>query len=160
MTDAQTAGLERRLAQLETAEEVRALAAAYAAACDTNDLHGLRAIMAPDVVVTVGELRFAGHEEVAGFFRASWGEAGTPSRHFVTNVALHVLEPDRAEATASFLYLAGIGGRSVVGWGTYRDTFTRVDDVLVFQSKDIEMTITDLAEGWPEAFTLRGGTDA
>ena len=146
------AELVQRIARLETAEQVRALAAAYADACDANDLDAIRAITAPDVVVSVPGRQWTGVEEVLGFYRAAWGEHRNPSRHFMTNVAMTALEPDRAEATSSFLYVAAIDGASKVGWGSYRDTFTRVGGVLVLQSKHIEMDLlVDLDQGWAQA---------
>jgi uncharacterized protein (TIGR02246 family) len=146
--------LAHRIARLETAEEVRALVAAYADVCDANDLEGIRTIMAPDVVLSVPGQQWSGTDEVLEFYRASWAANSNPSRHFMTNVAMAVLEPDRAEATSSFLYLSTIDGRSTIGWGAYRDTFTRRDGVLVFQSKHFDMDVmTNIEEGWAEALT-------
>jgi uncharacterized protein (TIGR02246 family) len=143
--------LADRIARLETAEEVRALCAAYADACDANDLEAVRAIMAPDVVLSVPGQEWSGTEEVLEFYRASWAANSNPSRHFMTNVAMRSLEPDRAEATSSFLYVSTIDGRSTIGWGAYRDTFTRIDGVLVFRSKHFDMDVmTSVEEGWAE----------
>lgn len=144
--------LTRRIERLETAEDVRALAAAYADACDANDLEALRAISAPDVVVSVPGMQWTGVEEVLGFYRAAWAGNSNPSRHFMTNIAMTSLEADRAEATSSFLYVTAVDGASKVGWGAYRDTFVRHDGKLVLQSKHIQMDLlVDLSEGWADA---------
>jgi uncharacterized protein (TIGR02246 family) len=144
--------LTLRIARLETAEEVRGLCAAYADACDANDLDAIRAIMAPDVVLSVPGQQWSGTDEVIEFYRASWEANSNPSRHFMTNVRMRVLEPDRAEATSSFLYVSTIGGGSTIGWGAYRDTFTRVDGALVFQSKHFDMDVmTSVEDGWAGA---------
>jgi len=144
--------LERRLARLETAEEVRGLAAAYALACDRKDLERMRAILAPDVVVSVPGQAWTGVEEALGFFAAAWEANPTPSRHFMTNVAMRKLEPDRAEATSYFLYVSAFGEASQIGWGTYDDTFVRHDGRLVFHTKHIDMDLlVDLDDGWAVA---------
>src|SRR5215218_2481058 len=109
--------LALRVARLEVAEEVRALAAAYADACDANDLEAVKAIMVPDVVLSVPGQEWRGTEEVLEFYRASWAANSNPSRHFMTNVAVTVQQPDRAEATSSFLYVSSIDGQSTIGWG-------------------------------------------
>jgi uncharacterized protein (TIGR02246 family) len=149
---AEDGDLALRVARLETAEEVRALAAAYADACDANDLAAIEAITAPDVVLSVPGQEWRGTDEVLEFYRASWAANSSPSRHFMTNVAVTVREPDRAEATSSFLYVSSIDGQSTIGWGAYRDTFTRLGGTLVFQSKHFDMDVmTNLDEGWADA---------
>ena len=143
--------LSERVARLETAEEVRGLAAAYAAACDAKDVDAIHAIVAPDIVVSVPGQDWSGVEAAIGFYAAAWEVSPAPSRHFMTNIATTLLERDRAEATSYFLYLSASGGRSQVGWGTYHDTFTRVGGRLVFRTKHIDMDLlVDLDSGWAE----------
>ena len=121
------------------------------AACDAQDLDAIRAIVTPDVVVSVPGQDWSGVEEAIGFYAAAWEASPAPSRHFMTNIAMTSLEPDRAEATSYFLYLSASGGQSRVGWGTYHDTFARVGGRLVFRTKHIDMDLlVDLDRGWAE----------
>jgi uncharacterized protein (TIGR02246 family) len=153
------ADLADRIARQETAEEVRNLAAAYADACDAKDLEALRGILAPDVVVSVPGRSWRGTDDVVSFYATAWAASPDRSRHFMTNVATRSLEVDRAEATSYFLYVTTQDGRSMVGWGAYRDTFVRRDGRLVFQSKHIDMDLlADLDEGWAKQFTGPPGT--
>jgi uncharacterized protein (TIGR02246 family) len=147
---------EDRLARLETAEDVRRLFAAYARACDTRDADAAGAIMHDDVELTVPDFSWRGRQAVVGFFGDAWSGVTTPQRHFITNIALDRLEPDSAAATAYFLHVTADGDRSLLGWGSYRDTFTRRDGVLLVQTKHIEMDLqVDLAEGWATTLTAR-----
>ena len=104
-----TSSTEDRLARIEAAENVRTLVAAYADACDAQDLSGIQAIVASDVVVSVPGMSWTGSDAVLGFFRDNWSASPYPSRHFITNVAMRRLEPDRVDATAYFLYVTSGG---------------------------------------------------
>jgi ketosteroid isomerase-like protein len=143
------ADLADRLARQETAEDVRNLAAAYAEACDTKDVDGLRALLAPDVVLSMRDQSWNGIDDVVSLYAAAWEASADRSRHFVTNVATRLLEADRAEATSYCLYFTTHDGRSMVGWAAYRDTFVRHDGRLVFLSRHIDIDVlADLDEGW------------
>jgi hypothetical protein len=131
--------LEERVACLETAEEVRRLLAAYAGACDVHDLAALSTILHPDVELIVADRSWHGPGDVLDFFRSHWADAAGPQRHFLTNIALHRLEPAGAEATAYFLHLTADGDRPLIGWGSYHDTFSRQDGVLLLRTKEIAM---------------------
>ncbi len=150
--------LEERLARQEAAEDVRTLVAAYADACDAQDLNRLEAIFAPDVVVSVPGMSWEGLDAVRGFFRDAWSASPYPSRHFISNVAMRRLEPGRVEATAYFLYVTSSGDDgSKIGWGSYRDTYVRHDGRLVVQAKHITMDLlVDAREGWGAAMRSAG----
>ena len=143
---------------MEAAEDARTLVAAYADACDAQDLGQIEAIAAPDVVVSVPGASWTGVEAVLGFFRDNWAASPYPSRHFISNVAMRRLEPDRVEATAYFLYVTSSGAdESKVGWGSYRDEYVRLDGRLVLQSKHIAMDLlVDAREGWGAAMRSTG----
>src|SRR5690348_7500726 len=96
--------LEQRLARQEAAEEVRALVADYAQACDTHDLKKLETIFAADMVISVPGASWSGLDDAIAFYRDAWTTRPVPLRHFITNVAMRLLEPDHVDATSSFLY--------------------------------------------------------
>jgi uncharacterized protein (TIGR02246 family) len=148
-----SATLEERVARQEAAEEVRALVAAYADACDAQDLDQLAAIFAPDITVSVAGGSWTGPDEALGFFRDAWAANPYPSRHFITNLALRRLEPDRVEATSYFLYLSTTeNDESKIGWGSYQDCYVRHDGRMTLLSKHIAMDpIVDGRDGWGPA---------
>jgi ketosteroid isomerase-like protein len=153
------ATLEERVARLETAEEVRNLAAAYGRACDHHDLDAIRKMFHPDAVLSVPGQSWSGADDVVGFYRGAWGDQPSPSRHFMAGVATSNLEADRAESTSYFSYVTTVDGQSNVGWGEYRDTFVRHDGRMVFGSKHIEMDLlVDVNDGW--AKELRAAWEA
>jgi uncharacterized protein (TIGR02246 family) len=143
---------DERVARLETAEEVRGLLATYARACDRRDLDGVAAVLDPDAVLTAGDHSWLGRDEVVAFLRAQWSGDPAPQRHFISTIALDRVTPNDAEATSYFLHVTAAAGRSLIGWGSYRDTFVRHDGVLVFRTKDITMDVqVGLDEGWAAA---------
>jgi hypothetical protein len=144
--------VEDRVARLETADEVRGLLAAYATACDRRDDDAVGAILHPDVVLTAGGRSWTGRTDVVGFFAGLWSGDQPPQRHFITNIALGEVAADGADATSYFLHVTAEGDRSLIGWGSYRDTFARHDGVLLFRGKDIAMDVqVGLDEGWAGA---------
>ena len=153
-----TNSTEERLGRLEAAEETRALVAAYADACDAQDLSQIESIVAADVVVSVPGMAWTGVDAVLGFFRDNWAASPYPSRHFISNIAMRRLEPDRVEATAYFLYVTSSGDdESKIGWGSYRDTYVRHDGRLLLQTKHITMDLlVDARDGWGAAMRSAG----
>ena len=149
---------DERIGRLEAAEETRTLVAAYADACDAQDLSLMASILADDVVVSVPGARWTGTDAVLGFFRDNWSASPYPSRHFITNVAMRHLEPDLTESTAYFLYVTSSGDEeSKVGWGSYRDTYARHDGRLLLQTKHITMDLlVDARDGWGAAMRHTG----
>jgi uncharacterized protein (TIGR02246 family) len=131
--------VEKRLARMETAEDVRRLVAAYATACDAYDVDAVSRLLHPDIVLLVGDRSWRGRDEVARFFRQAWAGTVAPQRHFITNLAIDDLQPDGAEATSYFLHTTTPGECPLIGWGSYRDTFARHDGALFFVHKEITM---------------------
>jgi uncharacterized protein (TIGR02246 family) len=150
---ASSATLEERVARQEAAEEVRALVAAYADACDAQDLPQLEAIFTPEITLSVPGAAWTGTQDVLGFYRDAWAASPHPSRHFITNVALRRIEPDYVEATSYFLYVSTDDqGASKIGWGSYHDCYVRHGGRMTLQSKHIAMDpIVDLRDGWAAA---------
>jgi len=141
--------LGERVARQETAEEARALIAAYGAVIDRQDPDALMGLLDARITLTVPGYSWNGVEEVIGFFASHWSEYPNPRRHFITNVAMVRLTADEAEATSSFLFVSASGEVPTLGWGTYRDTFVRRDGKLRFKSKHIEVELeVDVRTGW------------
>jgi uncharacterized protein (TIGR02246 family) len=153
-----TTDLEQRVARQEAAEEVRALVADYAAACDAHDLEQLEAIFSPDITVSVPGASWTGPDETLGFFRDAWAASPYPSRHFITNVALRRLGPDYVEATSYFLYLSTAENHaSKIGWGSYHDCYVRHEGRMALRSKHIAMDpIVEVRDGWGPAMQRPG----
>ena len=87
-------------------------------------------------------------------FRTSWAASPASQRHFISNVAFDRLEPSGAGSTAYFLHVTASDDRSLVGWGSYRDTFVRHEGRPVLLAKHITMDVqVNLADGWAGALT-------
>ena len=153
------ATLEARVARQETAEQARALIAAYGRVIDAQDVNGLRAIFAPEFVLTAGDQSFNGLDDVVGFFAGYWSSAPVTRRHFITNVAMDDVSGTGAVATSYFLFVAAAEGTPTIGWGTYRDTFERQGDgVLRFTAKHIGLELeVDVREGWAAELARAAG---
>ena len=143
---------EDRLASLETAEEARNLLVAYGRGCDRHDAGSLAALFANDMVLTAGEdARWEGRDSVVGFYRAAF-DPPEPQRHFITNVTVTERSPRTATIHSYFVVVRSSNGQSLLGWGSYRDTFKRVDGSLQFASKHICLDwLDDVKVGWVAA---------
>ncbi len=73
---------------------------------DAQDVNGLRAIFAPEIMLTAGEQSFSGLDEVIGFLAGYSSSSLLIRRHLITNVAMADLSPTGAVATSHFLYVA------------------------------------------------------
>ncbi len=139
-----------RLARLEAAEDARNLMAAYATACDAEDVLALSAIFAPDMVLETPHRRCEGREAVLDFYREAFATGASSKRHFVTNVIVDRSGPQLV-GRAYFIVVSADGDRPLVGWGHYRDTFAERDGRLVFVTKWIELELqVDARQGWAE----------
>jgi hypothetical protein len=141
--------LSNRLDRLELIERARGLQADYADIIDRRALDELGSIFAPGVALTASGKRFEGLEAVVGFYRAALEADTSPRRHFITNVRVVEADHTSATLTAYFCYTAGVGGRSMIGWGRYRDRFRMIGDELRFHSKEIVVDRRGpVGDGW------------
>src|SRR5215212_5041093 len=150
--------LRHRLHRLELIETARGLQAHYADIIDRRAVDELGSVFAPNVELTASGRRFDGLDAVVDFYRAALEADTSPRRHFITNVRVVEADHTSVALTAYFCYTAGIGGRSIVGWGRYRDQFCLICDELRFQSKQIVVDRRGpVADGWGEdpAVTVR-----
>jgi uncharacterized protein (TIGR02246 family) len=143
---------DERLASLETAEEARNLLVAYGRGCDRHDAHSFVALFADDMVLTAGaEARWEGRDAVVEFYRAAF-DPPEAQRHFITNVTVTERSPQTATIHSYFIVVRSSKGRSLLGWGSYCDTFKRVDGSLQFASKHITLDwLDDVKVGWVAA---------
>ena len=144
-------GLESRVRELESANEIRNLKAEYAAACDDNyDPDRIAALFVEDATwESQGLGRFEGREAIREFFRGI-------SSHFV--FALHYgLNPsievtgDTARARWYLFMPCTIGEGNQAMWraGIDDEEYVRVADKWMFKSKkSAPIFSTTYEEGW------------
>lgn len=146
--------LERRLADLEAKEEIRAFIARY---CRLNDalteLDALVALFAEDAVMRNPAGRHEGREAIRAYY-TNFFETGTLfARHHVVNQVITVVEPGLARHDAYFIAVLGRGGESKIVYGSYADTVVKRDGGWLFQEKINDIVApTTLEAGWAEGF--------
>jgi uncharacterized protein (TIGR02246 family) len=141
--------LPARLERLETVEAARGLVALYADAVDAQDFDALAGLFAPDAVVTARGRHIEGRDAIVDFYRAVFADDPSTRRHFVTNVRVVDASPTSATLASYFLFFAGSGGESILGWGRYLDRCARFGAHARFSSKDIEVAFRGpVAAAW------------
>ena len=146
--------LEARLQRLEALEAARELLAAYARACDAQDLPGVVALFAPDCELGIPGQSWTGVDAVREFFRGAWTADPSQKNHFISNVRAVDTRADGADpgevtVDAYFLYTAAGDDSSVLGWGEYRDVVTTSGPRPLFRSKIMSVTrAADVRQGW------------
>lgn len=151
--------LAARVARLELIEVARALQARYVEVIDAQAFERLGEVFAPDAVVTAPGRRYAGLDEITGFYASVHTSDPSRRRHFITNVEVEQPAGDHVVVAlrSVFLYTAGTGGESIIGWGTYRDRFVGVDGQLRIGAKQIDVEWRGpLSRGWGEPPALGG----
>lgn len=146
--------LERRLADLEAKEEIRAFIAEY---CRLNDalteLDALVDLFATDAVMRNPAGTHSGREAIRAYYTAFF-ESGTKfARHHVLNQVITMVGPDRARHDSYFLAMLGRGGESKIVYGAYADTVVRRDGRWWFEEKVNEIVApTTIEGGWADGF--------
>jgi SnoaL-like domain len=151
-----TEELERRVARLEAAEEIRRLKARYAAVCDTGyDPDRMVPLFTRDAVWDGGE-RFGRHEgidAIYAFFRGVSGQI-VWALHYMVAPVVDVAD-DLETAAASWYLLEPCtieteqGRQAVLITGTYADRYRREPDGWKFSEVKLDFqTISPLDEGW------------
>jgi hypothetical protein len=148
--------LERRLAKLEAAEEIRDLKARYAAVCDTGyDPERMVPLFTRDAVWDGGE-RFGRHEGMDAIYAFF---AGVSSQivwalHYMIGPAIEVSD-DLETATGTWYLLEPCtivtdeGPRAMLITGTYADRYRREPDGWKFSEVKLDcQTVSPLDEGW------------
>lgn len=146
--------LERRLADLEAKEEIRAFVAAY---CRLNDalteLDALVALFAEDAVMRNPAGTHTGREAIRAYYTAFFATGTRFARHHVVNQVITVVEPGLARHDAYFIAMLGRGGESKIVYGSYADTVVRRDGGWLFQEKVNDIVApTTIEAGWAEGF--------
>jgi hypothetical protein len=149
-----TGDLAARVERLELIEAARSLQARYADVIDAQAFGRLGEVFAPDAVVTAPGRRYVGLDAITAFYVEVHASDPSRRRHFVTNLEVDESGADQGVVAlrSVFLYTAGTGGESIIGWGTYRDSFVLVDGWLRIGSKQIEVEWRGpLSPGWGAA---------
>lgn len=146
--------LERRVADLEAKDEIRAFIADY---CRLNDalteLDALVALFAEDAVMRNPTGVHDGREAIRAYY-TKFFESGTLfARHHVLNQVITILEPGRARHDSYFLAFLGRDGESKLVCGAYADTLVKRDGRWLFAEKVNDIVApTTLGAGWAEGF--------
>jgi uncharacterized protein (TIGR02246 family) len=146
--------LERRLADLEAKEEIRAFIAGY---CRLNDalteLDALVALFAEDAVMRNPAGVHSGREAIRTYY-TNFFESGTRfARHHVVNQVITIVEPGVARHDAYFIAMLGRDGESKIVYGSYADTVVKRDGGWLFTEKINDIVApTTIAAGWAEGF--------
>jgi uncharacterized protein (TIGR02246 family) len=146
--------LERRVADLEAKDEIRAFIAEY---CRLNDalteLDALVALFAEDAVMRNPAGAHEGREAIRAYYTNFFGSGTKFARHHVVNQVVTILEPGRARHDAYFIAMLGRGGESKIVYGSYADTVVRLDGRWLFQEKVNDIVApTTIEAGWAEGF--------
>lgn len=143
-------GVERRLLRLEQIDLATRLFSTYARAADAAAVDRMAALFTAEALVSTRRGEFVGTTEIAEYFAATWGEAPSEKRHFVTALDLDWRGPGLLEAQAYFLFVARAPETSVLGWGRYDATVQLHDGSARFSRLRIDLDVaTDLVTGWP-----------
>lgn len=128
--------LAARVAVLETREVVRALCAAYARGCDTNDAVAVAALFEPEGILTIPSGSISGRAAIQAWYAERLVE---PTKHHVVNTTFAAVpgEADLIDARSEFVsthqYPAGPGAV----WGAYVDRVRVRDGHAAFVSRSI-----------------------
>lgn len=120
-----------RLERLEAIEAIRDLTHRYSWGADHQDADTWRSVWTPDAVWQVGpEQAFTGVDEIADAVAWQW-QAFPQMLHATSNQRI-VVSGEEATGTTDVVVMVCLGkdddaGRWVVGGGTYRDTYVRVE---------------------------------
>ena len=146
--------LERRLADLEAKEEIRAFVAEY---CRLNDalteLDALVALFAEDAVMRNPAGAHDGREAIRTYYTDFFKSGTAFARHHVVNQVITILGPGRARHDAYFIAVLGRGGESRLVFGSYADTLVKEGGGWLFQEKINDIVApTTLDAGWAGGF--------
>jgi len=144
--------LEATVRRLELIEASRTVQARYAETIDAQAYDRLSDVFAPHAVVAAPGRRYEGIDAIVEFYRAVAVADPAGRRHFITNTQVMAADTQTVSLTATFLYVAGTGGDSVLGWGRYTDDFALVDGNLRCVAKDIQVEYRGpVTAGWGAA---------
>ena len=127
---------ENRLDRIESELAIRRLAAEYCHGADKRDLDRFLAVWAPTAVWQMtDEVRYEGHEAIAGLVQAQW-RTFAQYVHWTTN---HTIWIDGDDARGECDVAASIhlrSGRWVRTGGTYVDEYRRIDGRWLITRRD------------------------
>src|SRR5918993_1355359 len=146
--------LERRVADLEAKDEIRAFIAEY---CRLNDalteLDALLALFAEDAVMRNPAGAHSGREAIRAYYTKFFTSGTKFARHHVMNQVITILEPGRARHDSYFIAMLGRDGESKIVYGSYAATVVRRDGRWLFQEKVNDIVApTSIEAGWAGGF--------
>ncbi len=130
--------LRRRVAQLEAADAIRALATAYAVACDQHDMPALMALFTDDAEFASpsGVMDAATPADIETMFIALFKIRG-PAYHWTHDVTVQVLDDDHATGIVYSHAETTPNGVVSLAAMRYADDYRRVDGQWRFARREI-----------------------
>ena len=130
----------KRLDNLETHQSLRALATAYAVACDEHDIHRLADLFARDAVFCSpnGAMVSAGRESIREMFSAILKTRG-PGFHWTHDVHA-TIDPQNSDRATGLVYSHAEttpNGVTSLAAMKYKDSYVREDGVWRFSRREI-----------------------
>jgi ketosteroid isomerase-like protein len=117
--------LSARIARLEAGNEIRLLAARYAAAIDERDFERLTSVFAADAVLRGSRVEARGHEEIRAAIVATVSNWTGPTVHFIGNHDIDLHDEERAEGTVYCRAEHERGEEWLIEMLRYRDAYER-----------------------------------
>lgn len=136
-----TGSIEQRLAKLESADQIRALKVAYAAACDVGyDADALAELFVEDATWHTQRFgTFEGKDAIRAFF-AEVSETITWAKHYMVGHVIEVHDDlETANGTCELLEPAVVDGQSILISGRYRDTYKKVGGRWLHATVDLQL---------------------
>jgi uncharacterized protein (TIGR02246 family) len=154
MTQANTEDLQRRLAELEAKEEIRAFIARYCALNDArSEVDALAGLFAEDAVMRNPAGSHEGRDSIHTYYTKFFSSNTQFARHHVMNQVITLDAPDRARHDAYFLAILGRDNESKIVFGSYADTLVKRDGRWLFAEKINDIVApTTIEAGWADGF--------
>jgi len=141
---------EAALKRLTDLEAIRDLPRRYARAVWRADADGAAALFTADGVMDLGDgAPLRGRDAIRAAYRTAF--AGQTLMPYIHNHLVE-LDGDTASGHCDLDLHAALGGRAMIGAGTYADRYARTPEGWRFVSRHLDLRfLAPLAEGWAAA---------
>lgn len=131
----------RELANMQTDLSIRAmhLYALYAWAIDYGDFELLESLVAPEIVITRGDIDHPGLEAFMQVYRNNWDADWSAGKHYITNVVASRQADGLVRSRAYFQAVFIRSDHSTMIVGRYDDLLREIDGELRIQHKRIHV---------------------
>jgi uncharacterized protein (TIGR02246 family) len=148
--------LERRLADLEAKDEIRAFIAGYCRLNDALDqVDALAALFAEDAVMRNPAGAHEGREAIRAYYTNFFASGTRFARHHVINQVITIVEPGLARHDSYFIAMLGRDGESKIVYGSYADTLVKRGGGWLFREKVNDIVApTTIDAGWADGFGI------